>query len=76
MLERGSSAPRSLAAAFLNPVKGGDHFAIAVERAEGLATAMDKAYGESWTRAVMDVPGGRGSLDGLFLETLREQAKV
>lgn len=77
MVERGTSAPRSLAAAFLQPVKAidrnDDHFTIAVERAEGLATAMDKAYSEKWTRAVMDVPGGRGSVEELFAETLPER---
>jgi len=55
MVERGAAAPRSLAAAFLKPVNGGDHLAEAISRAESLAEAMDTAYGEKWLRKSMDV---------------------
>jgi CRISPR system Cascade subunit CasC len=63
MIERGESAPRTLAGAFLRPVSGEDQFAEAVERAEGLAETMDTAYGDQWERRVMNVPEGRGTLN-------------
>jgi CRISPR system Cascade subunit CasC len=66
MIERGSSSPRSLASAFLKPVKGDDHLAIAAERAEMLAKGLDVAYGDKWVRAIMNVPGGNGSLAELL----------
>jgi CRISPR system Cascade subunit CasC len=53
MIERGPDAPRSLAAAFLKPVRGDDHLAEAVRRAEALAESMDFAYGSTWTRKTM-----------------------
>jgi CRISPR system Cascade subunit CasC len=72
MIERGAAAPRSLAAAFLHPVKGDDHIAEAVARAEGLAEGLDKAYGDTWIRSVMDVSKGQGSLAELLATALPE----
>lgn len=66
MAERGSYTPRSLAGAFLKPVDGADHFGEAVKLAEGLATSMNTAYGDSWTTEIMNVPAGEGSLDSVL----------
>ncbi len=69
MIERGPASPRSLAAAFLRPVKGNDrlgddhdHLGEAVRRAEELATSMDRAFEDTWSRAILDVTANRGSL--------------
>jgi CRISPR system Cascade subunit CasC len=66
MIERSRYAPRSLAAAFLKPVRGEDHLGEAVTRAEALAEAMDKAYDQPWTRKVMEPAAGRGSISDLL----------
>ena len=70
LAEMGSRTPRSLAAAFLNPVGAGngenDHGAASIERLRVLRAKIDHAYGPCWTKdAVMDVFGGNGSLSEL-----------
>lgn len=59
-VERGP-APRSLAAAFLRPVRGDDHLKAAVDALEGLAEGFARAYGDRPATAAMRV-GGEGSL--------------
>jgi CRISPR system Cascade subunit CasC len=62
MVERGDSVCTSLAAAFLRPVASDDHLAEAKTRLESLAADFERAYQTRWTRCVMDVMGGRGTL--------------
>jgi CRISPR system Cascade subunit CasC len=63
-IEKGSQQPRSLAAAFLRPLRGDDLLAAsiaAIEGETGLAVAMNKAYGPCFdAHYVMDVAGRRG----------------
>lgn len=66
MVEVGEHAPRSLAAAFVAPVAGGDQLNDAARRAERIAEQMDRAYGSDWRRAIMDVSAGSGTLDDLL----------
>jgi CRISPR system Cascade subunit CasC len=66
MVERGSSAGRSLAGAFLKPVTGEDHHFEAVRRVEELAKNLSAAYNEDWVSASMDVIERRGSLAELL----------
>jgi CRISPR system Cascade subunit CasC len=66
-VERGPDTPRSLAAAFLSPMRpreGGDETMLgrAIEELEGTAKAFDGAYGEETPCARMDVCNGRGTL--------------
>ena len=65
MVEVGSHAPRSLAAAYVAPVGGEDQLAEAARRAEALAQQMDRAYGVQWQRETMDVTAGKGTLADL-----------
>lgn len=65
MVERGSSAPVSLATAFLRPVTDEDQLDKAIRQAVALAEGFDKAYGTRWQRRTMDVMGGKGSMAGL-----------
>lgn len=67
LLERGDQQPRSLAVAFLEPVKGADHLSLAVGKLSDAKDKMDKAYGPlAEARAAMDVLGGEGSLAELL----------
>ncbi len=66
MVERGPHMPSSLAAAFLRPVTGDDHLQEAVTRAESLSAAMERAYGATWNRRVLNLAAGSGSLAGLL----------
>jgi CT1975-like protein. len=49
LTERGSQQPRTLAAAFLKPVKpnenGGDLLSSSIKRLDGFRTDLDNAYG-------------------------------
>ena len=63
-IEKGKQQPRSLAAAFLKPVRGEDLLAASITEIEKLADAMDKAYGPCFDGkpCVMNVATGTGSL--------------
>jgi len=66
-VERGPETPRSLAAAFLSPMRpreGSEETMLgrAIAELEGTAEAFDGAYGEETTAARMDVCNGRGTL--------------
>lgn len=62
LAERGDSAPRTLAAAFLAPLPGRDFLRESIEALENTRAQFDKAYGEGLAHCVMDVPAAEGSL--------------
>ena len=66
LVERGSETPRTLAAAFLKPVGGDDVAQRSFEALETMRTNFARAYGDTNESAIMDVPGGRGSLADLM----------
>ena len=67
LAEKGSQAPRSLVAAFLDPVREGDLLRGSVKRLRDLQHAMDDAYGATAdAREEMDVRGGEGSLESIL----------
>lgn len=71
LAELGTRMPRSLAAAFLDPVGGrrqdGNDFAAAsIKRLRDLRGNFDTCYGQCWTKdACLDVTTGEGSLAAL-----------
>lgn len=62
LAEKGETAPRTLAAAFLRPVQGEDVLARSIEALEDTRAKFARAYGEDLARAVMDVPAAQGTL--------------
>lgn len=61
--ESGDQQPRSLAAAFLNPVNGDDLLGASINKLKETAEKIDNAYGPAVDKSVeMDVPGGNGAL--------------
>ena len=67
LAEKGSGQPRSLAAAFLKPVRGEDQAAQSIAALEGFRDRLDAAYGacaEAWY--AMNVEQGEGSLHDLI----------
>lgn len=61
--EAGDVQPRSLAAAFLRPVRGDDLMAASVEVLEAMAAKFDHAYGpQASACSVMHVEAGAGDL--------------
>ena len=64
-IEKGSQQPRSLAAAFLKPIRGEDLLGASIGELGKLADAMDKAYGACFDGKpyMMNVVTGEGSLD-------------
>lgn len=68
-VERGDAAPRSLAAAFLRPVRGEDQLALAVEALESTAEGFARAYGDDLRTAVMDLRRGGTLNDTIALAT-------
>lgn len=70
LAEMGNRTPRTLAAAFLQPVGVGDmknnYGSISIRRLQELRQKFDNAYGQCWIKeAVMDVDGGEGNLQAL-----------
>jgi len=66
LAEKGSQQPRSLAAAFLRPVDGGNLGDDSQKRLMEFRQALERAYGACADAAYeMDVRGGKGSLAGL-----------
>ncbi|WP_088343361.1 MULTISPECIES: type I-E CRISPR-associated protein Cas7/Cse4/CasC [Rhodomicrobium] len=70
-IEKGPQQPRSLAAAFLKPIRADDLLGASIaaiegdgtDRLPGLAAAMNRAYGSCFdTHYVMNVTAGAGSL--------------
>ena len=67
LAEKGSSQPRSLAAAFLKPVRDDDHGARSVAALERFRDRLDGAYGAcADSRYTMDVQAGEGTLQDLI----------
>ena len=67
LAERGSSQPRSLAAAFLKPVMGDDHGAQSVAALEGFRDRLDAAYGAcAESSYTMNIVQGEGTLQELI----------
>ena len=71
MAEKGTAAPRSLAAAFLDPVRGnGDYGALSVAALESFCARMDNAYDNCVDdRYTMNVATGKGTLAELSPKT-------
>lgn len=65
MVERGTAASTSLAAAFLRPVFTDDHLTEAKQRLVSLAQGFETAYNVTWNRRIMDVMTNEGTLDSL-----------
>ena len=65
--EKGSTQPRSLAAAFLKPVTGDDQGRHSIERLENFRDRLDVAYGPCANeRYAMNVATGEGTLRDLI----------
>ena len=65
--EKGAAQPRSLAAAFLKPISGGDHGQRSVEALESFRDRLDTAYGPcADDRYTMNCITGSGTLAGLI----------
>jgi CRISPR system Cascade subunit CasC len=62
LAEKGDFQPRSLAVAFLEPVKGERMLSDAVERLEKTRERFDKVYGAEGAAKSLDVSKGEGSL--------------
>ena len=63
LAEKGTSQPRSLAAAFLKPVSGFDQGADSVAALERFRDRLDRAYGPCASdRLTMDIATGEGTL--------------
>lgn len=62
--EAGSDQPRSLATAFVRPVKAEDILVASIERLEATAKAIDRAYGSGDVKSLTmnALPEGSGSL--------------
>ena len=65
--ERGSTQPRSLAAAFLKPVSGNDHGNESIEALERFQDRLDAAYGAcADDRYTMNCESGEGTMRDLL----------
>ena len=65
LAEKGEAQPRSLAAAFLKPVRGTDHLGDAIAAIEHTRQQLDQAYGGDGTSYTMNVSTGEGTLSEL-----------
>lgn len=60
-IEKGTQQPRSLAAAFLKPIRGDDLLDGSIKNLETLAAKMDEAYGNCFeSKETMNVAAGAG----------------
>lgn len=67
LAEKGSSQPRSLAAAFLQPVNGADQAAQSIQAIEDFRSRLDTAYGPcADDRYTLNVEQGAGTLSDLI----------
>lgn len=66
LAERGRTAPRTLASAFLKPVGGEDVLAGSIGSLIETRDAFARAYGETLDHAVLNVPKGEGTLASLI----------
>lgn len=73
LAEKGKQQPRSLAQAFLNPVRGGSVFPDAITALKKRSENFDKVYGAcADSRCEIDVESGVGSLDELVSFVVQE----
>lgn len=61
MVEKGTSQPRSLASAFLKPVKGEDLLASGIEVLKSTKDKLDAIYGDAPAHVSFDAMEGRGT---------------
>lgn len=66
LAETGDTAPRTLAAAFLKPVRGEDIMADSIAALRDHRDRLARAYGEVTEAAVMDAHAGSGTLDDVL----------
>ena len=67
LAEKGTAQPRSLAAAFLKPVRGSDYGKNSIDALEAYRDRLDAAYGDCADgRYTMHVDRGEGNLSGLL----------
>ena len=67
LAEKGSSQPRSLAAAFLQPVNGADQATQSIKAIEDFRSRLDTAYGPcADDRYILNVEQGAGTLSDLI----------
>jgi CRISPR system Cascade subunit CasC len=66
LVERGDTAPRTLAAAFLKPVRGDDILDESVKALKKQRGSFAAAYGDDPAHAVMNVAEGRGTLQDII----------
>ncbi|EGO7151809.1 type I-E CRISPR-associated protein Cas7/Cse4/CasC [Salmonella enterica] len=62
LAEKGTDQPRSLAAAFYEPINGTDQLNVAVKRITSLHKNMNKVYGQRTDTASFDVMNQQGSM--------------
>ena len=67
LAEKGTAQPRSLAAAFLKPVRGSDYGEDSIAALEAYRDRLDTAYGKCADgRYTMHIERGEGNLPGLL----------
>lgn len=67
LAEKGTAQPRSLAGAFLKPIRGDDYGQASVAELEGFRDKLDAAYGvRGQRRCTMDVCAGKGTLNDII----------
>ena len=67
LAERGAAQPRSLAGAFLKPIRGEDHGELSVKELERFRDRLDAAYGDQGQqRSTMNVATGEGTLNDII----------
>ncbi len=67
LAEKGAAQPRSLAAAYLKPVRGGDYGENSVAALEDHRDRLDAAYGSCTdSQYTMNIGSGEGNLPGLL----------
>lgn len=62
LAEMGTEQPRSLAAAFYNPINGSNQLEVAVKRITELRENMNKVYGQQTKAIGFDVMHQQGSM--------------
>jgi CRISPR system Cascade subunit CasC len=65
MIEKGETAPRTLASAFLRPINGEDILGASIEELHVSRRGFANAYGDDPATAVMNVTDGSGTLSEL-----------
>ncbi|MGK4301693.1 type I-E CRISPR-associated protein Cas7/Cse4/CasC, partial [Klebsiella pneumoniae] len=66
LAEKGTDQPRSLAAAFYQPINGGDQLDVAVQRITALRENMNTVYGQQTAFQHFDVMNKQGSMNDVL----------